>query len=103
MAISALPDLRSGREIFVRQEERVDPALREGIATEALVGKPNGELLARSLLKPAPDVVRVRHVALLRCVQHLLVGGMHRHLLCMLRVMKRDVVLLRYHLVGVRR
>lgn len=101
--ISALPYLRSGWEVVVRQQEGIDPALREGVATKALVGEPDRKLLARRLLKPAPNIIRVGHLALLRLIQHLLVSGMHRHLLRVLQMLILRGILLRRHFVVRRR
>ena len=66
---SSSPYLRSRWQIISRQEERVNPILRERCTSEGLIRKPHRKLFGRRRFKSTPDVVyvgRILAVILLR-------------------------------------
>ena len=54
-----LPDLRRGGKIVGGQKEGVDTICGERRAPEGLIGEPDGQLLVRGGLEPAPDVLDI--------------------------------------------
>ena len=69
-----LPDLRCSGKIVRGQQERVDTVRRERRASERLIREPDGQLLVRRRLEPAPDVLDIWGV-----LRPVLLGHAHGH------------------------